>query len=154
MNVHSAGRQLLIHGLLLILVGLVWGLFVAGTPYPRLALGAHIQLVTNGILLMIQAFSLLLLPHSIGNKSVLAMIAAAWLTWGMALSEVGNAWWGTTTMLTIAAKQAGASGGEPWQELVVQATHISAGLGLILSWLLLVIGLIRISSNTESAPTS
>jgi len=46
------------------------------------------------MLFIIQATALLALPHSVGLKSVWVMVAAAWLTWTMALSEVANAWWG------------------------------------------------------------
>ena len=73
MSVTSGSRQLLIHGLVLVLVGLVWGLVVPGTPHPRLALGAHIQLVSNGMLFIIQATALLALSHSVGLKSVWVM---------------------------------------------------------------------------------
>ena len=34
MSVRSGSRQLLIHGMVLVLVGLVWGLVVPGTPHP------------------------------------------------------------------------------------------------------------------------
>jgi hydroxylaminobenzene mutase len=151
MSVGSGGRQLLIHGLLLVLVGLVWGLFVAGTPYPRLALGAHIQFVTNGMLFVVLATALLALPNSVGGRSVWVMVVAAWLTWAMALSEVANAWWGTTQMLSISAAQADATRAEPWQELVVKLTHVGAGLGLIVAWSLLVIGFLKQAPSSESA---
>ena len=52
--------------MLLVFVGLVWGLVVPGTPFPRLALGAHIQLSSNGMLLMVMATALLALPHRVG----------------------------------------------------------------------------------------
>ncbi len=39
MNIHTRGRQILIHGITLVLVGLIWGFVVPHTPYPRLALG-------------------------------------------------------------------------------------------------------------------
>lgn len=147
MKIHSGSQQILIHGMMLVLVGLVWGLAVPGTPHPRLALGAHIQLVTNGMLLIIQAIALLALPHGVGPKSIRVMVVAAWLTWAMAMSEVANSWWGTTQMLPIAARQAGATGGEPWQELVVTLTHIAAGVGLIIAWLLLVVGFLKRAST-------
>lgn len=150
MSSSSGSRQVLVHGMVLVLVGLVWGLVVPGTPHPRLALGAHIQFVTNGMLLIVIATALLALPHSVGRKSVLVMVVSAWLTWAMALSEVANAWWGTTQTLPIAASQAGVAGGAPWQELVVKLTHVGAGLGLILSMALLVIGFMKHSSATES----
>ncbi|MFI4982437.1 MAG: hypothetical protein ACHQIO_18970 [Nevskiales bacterium] len=129
--------------MVLVLVGLLWGLVVPGTPHPRLALGAHIQFETNGMLLIILATALLALPHAVGLKSVWVMIAAAWLTWTMALSEVANVWWGTLQTLPIAGSQAGVTGGEAWQELVVKLAHVGAGLGLIVAWSLLLIGFLR-----------
>ena len=143
MSVHNGSRQLLIHGITLVLVGLVWGLVVPNTPYPRLALGAHIQFVENGLLFIVLATLLLTLPHRVGRKSVWVMVLAAWLTWLMALSEAANAWWGTTQMLPIAAHQAGATGGLLWQELLVKVTHIGAGLALIVAWALLVVGFVK-----------
>ena len=148
MSIPGGGRQILLHGMLLVLVGLVWGLAVPATPHPRLALGAHIQLVTNGMLLLVLATVLLTLPHAVWPRSLWAMVGAAWLTWAMALSEVANSWWGTTQMLPIAAAQAGVTGGAPWQEQVVALTHIGAGLGLIVAWALLLIGFLRQPSAT------
>ena len=143
MAVRDGGRRILLHGLLLILVGLVWGLFVQLTPYPRLALTAHIQFLTNGLLLVVLAVLLLGLHPAVGSRSVRIMLLAAWLTWPMALSEVANAWWGTNQMLPLAAAAAGATGGAPWQELTLQLTHVAAALGLIAAWALLVLGFVR-----------
>ena len=143
MSIQGRGRQILIHGLMLVMVGLLWGFVVPQTPHPRLALGAHIQFVTNGILLITMAAILLKLPHDVGPKSAWVMLLAAWLTWPMALSEAANAWWGTTQMLPIAAGQAGATGGAAWHELVVTVTHVAAGLGLVAAWGLLVVGFMR-----------
>jgi hydroxylaminobenzene mutase len=150
MSVHSGSRQVLIHGMVLVLVGFVWGLVVPNTPHPRLALGAHIQFVTNGMLFIVLATLLLALPHSVGRKSVWVMVLSVWLTWAMALSEAANAWWGTTQMLPIAASQAGATGSEPWQELVVKLTHIGAALGLIIAWSLLIVGFVKHAPGTGS----
>lgn len=147
MSVQSGSRQILIHGMMLVLVGLVWGFAVPKTPHPRLALGAHIQLVSNGMLLMVLATAMLTLPHRVGVKSVWVMVVAAWLTWAMAMSEVANSWWGTRQTLPIAATQAGASGGEPWQEFIVTISHLAAGLGLIIAWALLVIGFLKDTSG-------
>ena len=143
MSPQRGSREILIQGMALVLVGLVWGLVVPSTPYPRLALGAHIQFVTNGMLFIVLATVLLALPHRVGPRSLRIMRLSVWLTWLMALSEAANAWWGTTQMLPLAAHQAGATGGAPWQELVVKLTHIGAALGLILAWSLLIVGFIR-----------
>ncbi len=143
MNTQDRSRQILVHGLMLVMVGLLWGFIVPQTPFPRLALGAHIQLVTNGMLIIIMAVLLLALPHQVGPKSAAVMVLAAWLTWAMGLSEVANAWWGTNQMLPITAGQAGATGGRAWQELVVKLAHIAAGLGLVAAWALLSIGFLK-----------
>lgn len=147
--------------MLLILVGLVWGGVVPHTPYPRLALGAHIQFLTNGLLLIVAAVLLLKLPHRVGRRSVRVMLLAAWLIWPMALSEVANAWWGTTQTLPLAAHQAAAPGGQPWQELLVKLAHLAAGLALIVAWGLLTIGVFKTAivgtnnaSGGESAPAA
>lgn len=150
MSVHGGSRQILAHGLVFVLVGLVWGIVVPNTPYPRLALGAHIQFVSNGILFIILGTLLLVLPHSVGLKSVWVMLLSAWLTWLMGLSEAANAWWGTVQMLPIAARQAGATGGEPWQELVVTITHIGGGLGLVVAWSLFVVGFLKAKPKAGS----
>ena len=153
MSVHRCSRQILMHGLTLVLAGLLWGFAVPQTPHPRLALGAHIQFVTNGILFIVMATLLLEFPHRVGPRSAGVMVLAAWLTWSMALSETANAWWGTTQMLPIAANQAGATGGAAWQELIVKLTHIGAGLGLVIGWSLLLAGLYRTPAAVGSGDT-
>jgi len=143
MNPANGGRQILIHGLVLILVGLLWGLVVPHAPYPRLALDAHIQLTGNGVLFIVVAILLLKLPHRVGSKSMWVILLSVWLTWAMILSEVANSWWGTIQILPIAANQAGATGGTPLQELIVKLAHIIAGVVLIVAWTLLIIGFVR-----------
>jgi hydroxylaminobenzene mutase len=148
MNVQSGGRHILLHGMAFILAGLMWGLAIPATPYPRLALGAHIQFETNGLLFIVLAVLLLKLPHRVGRKSVWVMVLAVWLAWPMVLSEAANAWWGATQILPLAANQAGASGGELWQELVVKLTHALAGMGLIVAWALLILGFMKAPDAT------
>jgi (hydroxyamino)benzene mutase len=143
-------RPILIHGQIMILTGLLWGLVVPHTPYPRLALGAHIQFVGGGLMFVIIAILLLTIPNSVGQKSLYVLLASVWLTWAMAISEAANAWWGTTQMLPIAAHQAGATGAAPWQENIVKLTHISAGLVLIIAWALLIAGYLRKSPPGNS----
>jgi hydroxylaminobenzene mutase len=150
MSIQRGDWQILIHGLSMVLVGLVWGLVIPNTPYPRLALGAHIQLVENGLLFVVLATLLLALPHRVGRASVWVMVLAAWLTWSMALSEIANAWWGTNQLLPIAARQGGATGGAPWQESIVTFTHIGAALALIAAWVLLIIGFLRTAGTADA----
>jgi len=143
MTTAKGSKQILIHGMTFILVGLLWGLVVPHTPFPRLALTAHIQFEGSGVLFIVVAIALLTLPHRVGTKSILVMLLAVWLVWVMALSEVANSWWGTTKILPIAAGQAGATGGAPWQELIVLLAHVVSGLVLIIAWILMMIGFIR-----------
>jgi hydroxylaminobenzene mutase len=143
MTIHTGGKQILIHGLALILAGLLWGFAPPLTPYPRLAIGAHVQFETNGLLFVVLGILLAKVPNCIGGNAVWVIVVSAWLTWLMALSEVANAWWGANQMLPVAAGQAGAAGAAPWQELVVKLCHVPAALGLILSLSLLVIGFVR-----------
>ncbi|MBS0484985.1 MAG: hypothetical protein JSS06_07195, partial [Proteobacteria bacterium] len=126
MQIQSRARQILIHVLALVLVGIVWGLAIPHTPFPRLALSAHIQAVLNGMLFTLMAVLLLTLPHKVSARSALIMLIAACLTWLTVISEIANAWWGTAESLAIAAQQAGASGAAVWQEQFVKLTHIPA----------------------------
>ena len=151
MSIATGGRQILIHGLAFIFVGLVWGLIVPHTPYPRLALGAHIQFEGSGVLYMVAAVSLLKLPHRVGTKSIWVILLAVWLTWAMAFSEVANAWWGTIQILPIAGHEAGALGGTAWQEAIVKIAHIAAGLALIVAWGLLMVGFIKAAPQERVA---
>jgi (hydroxyamino)benzene mutase len=136
-------RQILLNGLTLIFVGLVWGLVVPATPFPRLGLTAHVQFMENGMLLVLQAMVLAAYPGLVGGWSIRTMVFAAWSAWPMVLSEVANAWWGTTRTLTIAAHQAGATGGQFWQEQVVTLAHMIAGLAFIAAWGLLLFAFVR-----------
>jgi len=148
MTTATGSKQILIHGMTFILVGLLWGLVVPHTPFPRLALTAHIQFEGSGVLFIVVAVALLTLPHRVGRKSILVMLLAVWLVWVMALSEVANSWWGTTKILPIAAGQAGATGGAPWQEMIVLLAHIASGLVLIIAWILLMIGFVRANPSS------
>lgn len=143
MNVQIRARQILIHGLALVLAGIIWGLIIPHTPFPRLALSAHIQAVLNGMLFTLMAVLLLALPHKVSARSALIMLIAACLTWLTVVSEIANAWWGTAESLVIAAQQAGASGGIAWQEQFVKLTHIPAIVGLIVAWILLIAGFVQ-----------
>lgn len=143
MTAQNRARQILIHGLALVLVGIIWGLVIPHTPFPRLALSAHIQAVLNGMLFTLMAVLLLTLPHKVSARSALIMLIAAWLTWLTVISEIANAWWGTAESLAIAAQQAGASGAAVWQEQFVKLTHIPAIFGLIVAWILLIAGFVQ-----------
>ncbi len=52
-------------------------------------------------------------------------------------------------MLPITASQAGAMGGDSWQEMIVALAHIGAALELIAGLLLLIIGFPRYAPAVE-----
>jgi (hydroxyamino)benzene mutase len=137
MDRQRGGRLIFLQGMGLILIGLVWGFVVPHTTFPRLALTAHIQFMVNGLLLMIMGGVVVKFITRIGAGAMAIAVAAAWLTWPMLAAECANSWWGTTGILPIAAEQAGATGGQAWQEAIMKATHILAGLALVVAWALL-----------------
>ena len=138
----DCARRILIHGLALILAGLVWGIIVPFTPFPRLALTAHIEFEVNGLLVVALATLLLTVPHNVGPRSLRVVMATVWIIWAMMATEVANAWWGTTQTLPIAAGQAGATGGAPWQETVVKLAHVVGAVGLIATLTLIIAGFV------------
>jgi hydroxylaminobenzene mutase len=143
MAIERGARQILFHGLAMVLAGLLWGFVIPATPFPRLALTAHIEFTSNGVLFAVLAILLLTLSHNVGLRSVRVMQLAAWLTWLMLASEVANAWWGTRQTLPLAAAQAGTTGAAPWQERTVTLAHVVAGVGLVVAWTLLIVGFAR-----------
>ena len=54
-----ASRSNLRQGAVYMLVGLIWGMVVPATPFPRLALTAHIQLTANGIMFLVAGLVIL-----------------------------------------------------------------------------------------------
>jgi hydroxylaminobenzene mutase len=136
-------RSNLRQGAVFMMVGLIWGLVVPATPYPRLALGAHIQLTGSGVMFLVAGLVISHLRLGAGTLSGGILTAGPWFTWPMALSEMANAWWGTRNMLPIAARQAGASGGPAWQEHIVSAAHIVGAVVLIAYWGTILFSLFR-----------
>ena len=125
------------------LIGLIWGMAISSTPFPRLALGAHIQLTAHGIMFLVAGLVILHLQQRVGRVAAIILTGAPWLTWPVMLSEMANAWWGTRKMLPIAAEQAGATGAEAWQESVVMVAHLIGAVGLIAFWSVILFELIR-----------
>lgn len=143
MNIEHGRRQILIQGMVMVLVGLLWGTMIPVTPYPRLALTAHIQLELNGLVYVILGMLLTAVPNRVGPRSIIVMLISVYCTWGLTLSEVANSWWGAYQVLPIAAAQAGATGGEPWQDMLMKMTHVLGALMLIFAWGLAVVGFWR-----------
>jgi hydroxylaminobenzene mutase len=125
------------------MVGLLWGMVIPATPFPRLALTAHIQLTSNGIMYLVGGLVISHLSLAADGIASRILVAAPWITWLVMLSEMGNGWWGARNMLPIAAAQAGASGADGWQEGVVTAAHLVGAVVLIAYWGVILVGLFR-----------
>ena len=144
-----ASRSNLHQGAVYMMVGLLWGLAVAAAPFPRLALGAHVQLTAHGVMFLVGG---LVISHlSFAEKGVASkiLVAVPWLTWLVMLSEMANGWWGTAKMLPIAAAQAGATGAAGWQEGLVTAAHLLGAIVLIVYWAIILAGLFRTNTATR-----
>ena len=127
-------RSNLRQGAVYMMVGLVWGMAVGATPFPRLALGAHLQLTAHGVMFLVAGLVISHLGLGAGRASRAILTAAPWLTWPVMLTEMANAWWGTRNMLPIAAQQAGAPGAAGWQEAIVTAAHVIGAAVLLVYW--------------------
>lgn len=136
------------------LVRLIWGMVVPATPFPRLALTAHIQLTANGIMFLVAVLVILRLPIVKSGVSAKIIVAGPWLTWPVMLTEMVNAWWGARKMLPIAAGQAGAVGAQPWQETSVTVAHLIGALVLIVYWGVILAGLFRSPVEGEKATSN
>jgi hypothetical protein len=98
----TTAHSLIRSGLSLQLAGLLWGLAVQATPYPRLALTAHIQLMAEGAMVLLAG--LVLLQTSVVQ---IGMLQCQLVYWGFAgvwvsmVAECVNAFWGTNHILPI-----------------------------------------------------
>jgi hypothetical protein len=58
----SVSRSNLRQGAVFMLVGLVWGMVIPATAFPRFALTAHIQLTANGVMFLVAGLVILRRP--------------------------------------------------------------------------------------------
>jgi (hydroxyamino)benzene mutase len=150
-NLVHVSRSNLRHGAVYMLVGLVWGMVIPATPFPRLALTAHIQLTANGIMFLVAGLVILHLPIAKSRISEMILVIGPWLTWLVVVSEMANAWWGARNMLPIAAGQAGATGAAAWQETIITLAHLVGALALLAYWGVIFVGLFRKSVKKEES---
>ncbi|KIM20395.1 hypothetical protein M408DRAFT_332907 [Serendipita vermifera MAFF 305830] len=122
------------------LLGLLWGTHVVSTPFPRLALTAHIQAMGNGT--MLTALGLVLRQTDLLSLNPIQSAIVYYglnATWAPTISEALNSYWGAKQVLPISAQQAGATGAAAWQEHIVTAAHLIPVLFIVppfavLSW--------------------
>jgi hydroxylaminobenzene mutase len=139
--IRTAAVWLALNGALLMLAGLFAGAAIPFVPYPRLMLSAHnAGFTVSGTLSMVAGLLLASSLCSLSRRGALVVIWAHVALWPLSLSEVAAAFWGTNKALPLAAGEAGATGGAPWQEAVVIVCHAVPALMLIVAWVFMVGG--------------
>ena len=133
----ATNRQLMWHGMLLFLLGLVTGWAEQRFTNVRMGLAAHLEGVMNG--------TFLIASGAIWSEVRLSPIAKATAYWSALYGTYGN--WLTTTLAavfgTAASTPIAAAGrhGQPWQESLVGAAFLSVSIAIAVSVALLVWGL-------------
>lgn len=139
----TTSRSNLRQGAAYVLAGLLWGVAVPVTPFPRLALVAHVELVGQGAMFLVAGLLITHLGLGSGGWARRLLVATPWLGWPAMLTEMANAWWGSKDILAIAARQAGAPGALAWQETLVMATHVLGAACLFAYWVTILAALLR-----------
>lgn len=141
-----AAVWLALNGTGLMFAGLISGALIPVAPYPRLMLSAHnAGFTVSGTLSILAALLLSSALSTISRRAAGIVIAAHVALWALSLSEVAAAFWGTSQAIPLAAGEAGAPGGAPWQETIVIVCHAVPALLLIVGWALLVRGVWRVA---------
>ena len=144
---------LALNGALLMFTGLLVGAAIPLAPYPRLMLSAHnAGFTVSGMLSMVAALLLGSSLCSIPGWATTWVIWAHVALWPLSISEVAGAFWGTKRAIPLAAAEAGAPGGTPWQEMVVIVCHIVPALLLMVAWAILVWGAWRVFRGDRFLP--
>eukprot|EP00656_Telonema_subtile_P000542 TRINITY_DN10250_c0_g1_i2.p1 TRINITY_DN10250_c0_g1~~TRINITY_DN10250_c0_g1_i2.p1 ORF type:complete len:260 (-),score=27.40 TRINITY_DN10250_c0_g1_i2:278-982(-) len=140
----DTGRRLIVSGCSLLLAGLLWGTQLHSAPNPRIALAAHLNCITEGMLTIIAGL-LLVLPGvcSIGPRGASFVLCAHLLLWLQCGSEVLGAYTGAADVLKIATAQGNRVRGSAQAELLITLLHVGPGAALILAWGLMMLGVAR-----------
>lgn len=95
-------HSLYLIGASLMAFGLCWGFYVPHTPFPKLALTAHIQCMVEGMMILLSGMLVerteLVMLSEMQAKIVWAGMIGAW---PVLMTECANAWWGTNGILPI-----------------------------------------------------
>lgn len=141
MSGRRTASWLALNGASLMLAGLFAGVAIPFVPYPRLMLSAHnAGFTVSGMLSMVAALLLASSLCTLSRRSAKVVIWAHVSLWILSFSEVAAAFWGTDKALPLAAAEAGAHGGAPWQETTVIVCHAIPAILLMAAWILLVRG--------------
>lgn len=153
MSGRRAASWLAVNGASLMLAGLFAGVAIPFAPYPRLMLSAHnAGFTVSGMLSMVAALLLATSLCNLPRRTAWLVIWAHVSLWILSFSEVAAAFWGTDKALPLAAAEAGAHGGAPWQETTVIVCHAVPALLLMAAWILLAWGTWRAFVNERRSP--
>ena len=153
MSPRSPALWLALNGALLMLAGLFVGAAIPLAPYPRLMLSAHnAGFTVSGMLSMVAAFLLSSSLCTIPRRAARVVISAHVALWALSFSEVAAAFWGTNKATPLAAAEAGAPGGAPWQETIVIVCHAVPALMLMAAWVILAWGVWRAFQGESGLP--
>jgi hypothetical protein len=98
----STALSLVRQGVSLQFIGLIWGMIVQDTPYPRLALTAHIQFMAEGAMVLLAGILLhqtsLIEIGAIQSRIVYWGLTGCWVVIAF---ECVNAFWGTKGILPL-----------------------------------------------------
>lgn len=138
----TAAARLVLNGAFLILAGYLCGAAIPHVPHPRIMVAAHSAgFMASGILSILAGLLLQTKLSSLSAGAARIAFFGHLTLWPLSFSEVAAAFWGTNKALAIAGAQAGATGGEPWQETLVIASHAIPALSLMVAWTLLTWGM-------------
>jgi hydroxylaminobenzene mutase len=132
-------RQLLWHGILLFLLGLIVGFIEQKFANPRMGLAAHLEGLMNGIFLIALG--------AIWTEIELSARLQATAYWSVLYGAYGN--WVITTLAavfgTAAMTPITAAGhrGQPWQEHVITFGFASVGIAIVVAVTVILWGLRR-----------
>lgn len=128
-NIHTLSRELLVHGTVLFIFGLLGGLAVQRFRNPRMGLSAHLAALQNGIVLW--AFGLMWPNVALGTAAqhfvARAAIAAMYAIW---LALLLAAILGTSRSTPLAG--AGYAASRP-KELLVTVLLVSGSVAIVVS---------------------
>jgi len=137
-------RRLIKHGVFLIFVGLLTGMFITVMKNPRMGLSAHLEGLTAGMLLILLGgcvWQYLNLSEKVANITCYLLLYSAYVTWSGTLL---GAILGTSRATPIA----GAGFSAPaWQETLLSLFLLSEVGAILVSFCLLLFGLKGVNTH-------
>jgi hydroxylaminobenzene mutase len=138
MDLQTAKRCLIKHGVFLLFLGLLTGIVAAEVKNPRMGLSAHLEGIMAGMLLILLGGAVwdeLRLSSRLSFTALWLSIYSAYATWAYTLL---GALLGTSRLTPIAGKGFSAT---EWQETVVQILLVSEVIAILIAFCILLFGL-------------